>query len=213
MRAQHRAELADDPRHVAVAGEQHVATWGHVHRELINGGDAQLAVGEHGTGHGVVALAAARTQLQRAAGIVAGRVVLHLQHVDAPVLGLQAGVHIVDRVAQGGRQHTLEGGNHQGLGGVGGELALQAHLQLADLAAGQLAEQLAQCLGQLQVGLELLHHLGVEAGDVHGAAGRQAEQHVADLLGHVDGHVLLGLGGAGPQVGGEHQPLLHRAQG
>ena len=133
--------------------------------------------------------------------------------MDAPVLGLQAGVHVVDRVAQGGGEHPLEGRHHQGLGRVGCELALQAHLQLADLAAGQLAEQLPQGFGQLQMGLELLHHLGVETGDVHGAAGRQAKQHVADLLGHVDGHVLLGLGGAGPQVGCEHQPLLHRAQG
>jgi hypothetical protein len=39
---------------------------------------------------------------------------------------------------------------------MAGELALEAHLQLLHIAAGQLAEQQAQGFGQLQVGLELL---------------------------------------------------------
>ena len=209
---EHRAQLADDPGHVPMAGEQHVAAGGHVHRELVDGGDAQLAVGEHRAGHAVAALGTAAAQLQRAASEVAAGVVLHLQHLDAPLLGLQAGVHVVDAVAQGGGEHPLEGRHHQGLGRMAGELALQPHLQLADLAARQLAQELAQGFGQLQVGLELLHHLGVEAGDVHGAAGGKPQQHVADLLGHIDGHVLLGLLGGGAEVGGEDQTLLHAPQ-
>ena len=210
--AQQRAQLADDAGHVAVAGEQHVAAGRHVHRELIDGGDPQFAVGEHRSGHAVAALGAAAAQLQRATGKVAAGVVLYLEHMDAPLLGLQAGIHIVDAVPQGGGEHPLQGRHHQGLSGVGGEIALQPHLKLADLAPRQLAEQLPQDFRQLQVWLELLHDLGVQAWDVHGAAGRQAEQHVADLLGHVDGHILLGLLGGGAEVGGEDQPLLHAAQ-
>ena len=61
------------------------------------------------------------------------------------------------------------------------------------------------------MGLELLHHLGGQAGYVHGAAGGQAQQHIADLLGHVHGHILLGLFGGGAQVGREDQALGHAA--
>ena len=53
------------------------------------------------------------------------------------------------------------------------------------------------------MGLELLHHLGIEARDIHGAAGRQAQQYVADLLCDIDRNVFLGLFGGGTQMGRE----------
>ena len=60
--------------------------------------------------------------------------------MDAAGLGLQGGVDVVDAVAQGGREQALEGRHHQGLGGMAGEFALEAHLQLFHITAGQLAE-------------------------------------------------------------------------
>ena len=213
MFAQQGAQLADDPGHVPVAGEQHVAAGDHVHRELIDAGNAQLTFGEHRPGDAVAGLGAAGAQLQGASGEIAAGVVLDLQHVDTPLLGLKAGIDVVDAVPKGCGEQTLEGRHHQRLGRVHGEITLEADLQLADRAASQLADQLAEDFGQLQVGLELLHHLGIEAGDVDRTAGGQAQQHIADLLGHVDGHILLGLFGGGAEVGSEDQPLLDRSQG
>ena len=96
--AQQGAQLADDPGHVAVAGEQHVAAGDHVHRELIDAGNAQLTFGEHRPGDAVAGLGAAGAQLQGASGEIAAGVVLDLQHVDTPLLGLKAGIDVVDAV-------------------------------------------------------------------------------------------------------------------
>ena len=59
----HGAQLTDDPRHIAVPGLQHVSTRRHVHREFINGGDAQIAIGKHRTSHAVTALVTSSRQL------------------------------------------------------------------------------------------------------------------------------------------------------
>ena len=62
------------------------------------------------------------------------------------------------------------------------------------------------------MGLEPLHHIGRQAWDVDGAAGWQAQQHIADLLGHIDGHVGLSLFGGGSQMGREDQAITVATQ-
>ena len=93
------------------------------------------------------------------------------------------------------------------------KLTLQPHLQLFHAATSQLADQLAQGFGELEMGLELLHHLWGEARDVDGAAGWQAQEHIPNLLSHVNGHIFLGLFRGRSQVGREDQALLNRPQG
>ena len=66
-----------------------------------------------------------------------------------------------------------------------------AHVQGADLAARKLAEQLAKGFGQLQMGLELVHHFRRQTRDVDGTAGGQTQKDIANLFGHIDGHVFL----------------------
>ena len=80
------------------------------------------------------------------------------------------------------------------------------------MTTSQLAEQAANGLRQLQVRLEPLHDLSAQARDIHRAASGQTQQHIADLLGHIDRHVLLGFLGGGTQVRGQHQATLHSAQ-
>ena len=57
-----------------------------------------------------------------------------------------------------------------------------------------------------------VHDLGAEAGNVHGAAGGQTQQHITDLLRHINGHVFLGFLRGGAEVGRQHQAALHRPQ-
>ena len=95
---------------------------------------------------------------------------------------------------------------------MAGEITLQPQFQLLKLTAGELAHQATDGLRQLQMRLQPLHDLSAQARDVDGAAGRQPQQHIADLLRHINGHIFLSLLGGSPQVRGEHQAALHRPQ-
>ena len=59
-----RAEMTNDPGHVAVPGEEHVLAGGHVEGELIDAGDAQLSIGKDRTGGGMAAVGVATGQTQ-----------------------------------------------------------------------------------------------------------------------------------------------------
>jgi len=63
---------------------------------------------------------------------------------------------------------------------------------------------LAQCLSQCDKGSQLLEHLSRHHGGVHGCGSQLALQRVNHCLSHLSGHTLLGLSGAGTQVGGAH---------
>ena len=62
--AQQRAQVTNDSGHVPVPGEQHVAAGGHIHREGIDAGDAQIAIGKDGTGDAAAALITTGGDLQ-----------------------------------------------------------------------------------------------------------------------------------------------------
>ena len=83
----HGAQLADDPWHVPMPGQQHVSTRRHVDREFINGGDAQIAIGKHRTRHAVTALVTTSRQLQGPPGKIFTCLVLDLQDTNATALG------------------------------------------------------------------------------------------------------------------------------
>jgi hypothetical protein len=58
--------------------------------------------------------------------IVPAGVVLHLEHADAPLLCFEAGVHVVDAVAESSGEDALEGRHHQGLGRDGRRIRPEA---------------------------------------------------------------------------------------
>ena len=96
---------------------------------------------------------------------------------------------------------------------MAGEFTLQAQFHLLHMTASQLTDEQTDRLGELEMGLEPLHDLGAEAGNVDRTAGRQTQQHITDLLRHIDRHILLGLFRRCTEVGRQHQTTLHRPQG
>lgn len=54
--AEQGAEVANDARHVPVAGKQHVPAGGHIEGEFIDAGNTQFPIGKHRTGNRVAAL-------------------------------------------------------------------------------------------------------------------------------------------------------------
>ena len=210
--SQHRAEPADDSRHIAVAGEEHVATRRHIHGVFVNAGDAQFAVGEHSAGDTAAALIPTGGDLERTTGEIAAAFVLDLKDLNAAGLGLQRGIDEVDAVTEGSAQQTLQRRDHQGLGRMVGELALESQFQLLDVASGKLTDEQADGFRQLQMRLEPLHDFGTQTGNVDGAARRKTQQHVADLFRHIDGDVFLRFLGRGTQVRGQNEPALHSPQ-
>ncbi len=92
------------------------------------------------------------------------------------------------------------------------EFTLQAHLQLLNLTATELAHQQTEGFRKLEMGLEALHDLGTEPWDIHGAAGRQPQQHITNLFGDINRHIFLRLFRRCSEMRGQDKSSLHGAQ-
>jgi hypothetical protein len=55
--------MANDSRHIAVTGKQHVPAWRHIHGELINARDSQFTIGKNGASDTTITLITTRRDL------------------------------------------------------------------------------------------------------------------------------------------------------
>ena len=95
---------------------------------------------------------------------------------------------------------------------MAGEFTLQAHLQLLNLTATELAHQQTEGFRQLEMGLEALHDLSTEPWNIHGAAGRQPQQHITNLFSDIDRHIFLGLFRRCSEMRGQDKSSFNGAQ-
>jgi hypothetical protein len=125
---------------------------------------------------------------------------------DAAFLGHRRGGDHVD-LGQHRPQHAGQGGGGQRLDVEVADLALVGDVDGLDAEVDHLAGQGADLLGQGHEGLQLRGFFGGDRGAVQGVGHRAGQQVVADLLGDLQGHVFLGLVGAGAQVRGGHHAV------
>ncbi len=202
MLAQRAAQRADDPGHVLVGGVEHVLPHFGVDVDALHLDEARLAIAEHRAADGAFAGLGDHRQLDVSIEH-AGLFLLRGRDLDAAFLGDHRGRdHVHRRV---GGAHDAGNGSAVQRGQVHvGDMAVIEDVDRLDRLIRHLADEGAQMPGQLDPGA---HDRGFFCGDrghvervLHGA-GQKVVRH---LLGHLQRHVLLRLGGGGTQMRGHH---------
>ena len=198
---EHPADRADHAGYVVVEHQQDDA--GRVGLEAVVGDldDAGVVVREDDAGDRALAVAPADPagDLVAVVGLAEAD---RAGDLDPSLPGHDRRVDEVDRAGHGRIEDALEEAGGDGAHHVLGVVGVQLELDLFDLAVGHDRLQ-ASDLGREAD--ELVGPGEVEAGgkshvDAVGDAG--AAEGVDDLLGDLDGHAALGLGGRGAEVGG-----------
>ena len=127
------------------------------------------------------------------------RVAAGLAHLDAALLGHHRGVDHV-HVRQHGPQQAGQRRLGQRPGVERRRRAFIDDLHAGQAVAGQLACKAAQFFGQADPGAHLLCFRGRDGRHVQRIGDGAGQQVIADLLGHLQRHILLRFGGGGAQV-------------
>ncbi len=123
-------------------------------------------------------------------------------HLQAALVGQLRGVDVGDGLVSGHREQALEHGQRQDPGVVIGQAALELDVERGRKLPGQGGPEPAQALGQRQPRPNRLGNLG--RGDVDREGHELPGQRQLHLLGDRHPGLVLGLPGAGPQVGRHH---------